>query len=230
MTSSEMRTKLAKPLLIAKPISAIASNAARLSVFSGASFVFILGILHLLEPEFDPTWRFISEYALGNFGWMMHLAFVLLAVSLISAGVVVFSQVRTVVGYIGLAILGLSSSGLLIAAIFVTDPISVSPDAATFSGKMHAIGATLDYTPVAALLMSFALVRNEAWRPIRGRLFVTSGIMIVVMVLFIIQIPHDGQFTPDVLAGLFGRFLIVSYLGWLLIVGFHALKLRKLSV
>ncbi|WP_053374381.1 DUF998 domain-containing protein [Paenibacillus sp. FJAT-27812] len=221
---------MAKPLLIAKPISAIVSNAARLSVFSGAFFVFILGILHLLEPEFDPSWRFISEYALGNFGWMMHLAFVLLAASLLSAGVVVFSQVRTVVGYIGLAILGLSSSGLLIAAIFVTDPISNSPDAATFSGKMHAIGATLDYTPVAALLLSFALARNEAWRPIRGRLFVTSTIMLVVMALFILQLPQDGQFTPDVLAGLFGRFLIVSYLGWLFIVGIHALKLRKLSV
>lgn len=221
---------MAKPPLIAKPISAIASNAARLSVFSGALFVIILGILHLLEPQFDPTWRFISEYALGNFGWMMQLAFVLLAMSLICAGVVIFSQVRTVVGYFGLAILGLSSSGLLIAAIFVTDPISVSPDAATFSGKMHAIGATLDYTPVAALLMSFALARNEAWKPIRGRLFVTSSIMLVVMILFILQLPQDGQFSPDVLAGLFGRFLIVSYIGWLLIVGIHTLKLRKLSV
>ncbi|MOA67250.1 hypothetical protein D3C78_1943420 [compost metagenome] len=51
--------------------------------------------------------------------------------------------------------------------------------------------------------------------------------MFVLMVLFIIQLPHDGQFNPDVLAGLFGRFLIVSYLGWLLIVGVHTLKLRK---
>jgi hypothetical protein len=170
--------KLAKPLLIAKPMPAISSNAARLSVFSGAFFVLILGSLHLLEPEFDPTWRL----------------------------------------------------GILITGIFVTDPISVSPDAATFTGKMHAIGVTLDYTPVAALLISLALVRSEAWRPIRGRLFISSGIMFVAMVLFILQIPHDGQLTPDVLAGLFGRILIVSYLGWLLVVGFHALKLRKLSV
>ncbi|WP_188996147.1 DUF998 domain-containing protein [Paenibacillus nasutitermitis] len=220
---------MAKPLLTAKPISAIASNAARLSVFSIAFFVIVLGTLHLLEPEFDPTWRFISEYALGSFGWMMHLAFVLLAVSLVSAGVAIFSQVRTLAGYIGLVIFGLSATGVLIAAVFVTDPISVSPDAATFSGKMHSIGATLDYTPVAALLISFALARNEAWRPIRGRLFVTSGIMIVLMALFILQIPGDGQFNPDVLAGLFGRFLVVSYLGWFLSVGFHVIKLRKLS-
>jgi hypothetical protein len=222
--------ELAKPLLIAKPITAIASNAARLSVFSGVFFVFILGSLHLLEPEFDPTWRFISEYALGSFGWMMHLAFGLLATSLLSAGVAIFSQIRTVLGYIGLAILGLSAFGYMIAAIFVTDPISVNADAATFSGKMHVIGATLDYTPIAALLISLALARNEAWRPIRGRLLVTSCITLVIMVLFMLQIPHDGQFTPEVLAGLFGRLLIVSYLGWLLSVGFHSLKLRKQNV
>ncbi|WP_145022836.1 DUF998 domain-containing protein [Paenibacillus sp. Y412MC10] len=213
-----------KPVLNTKPISA---SAARLSISSGVVFVIILGSLHLLEPEFDPTWRFISEYALGNFGWLMHLAFGLLAVSLISAGIVIHSQARNIAGYIGLVILGLSAIGILIAAIFVTDPLSVSPDDATFSGKMHSIGATLDYTPVAALLISFALARNEAWRTIRVRLFVTAGITFIIMVLFILQIPHDGKFGPGVLAGLYGRILIVSYLGWVLIVGTHALKLRR---
>jgi len=218
---------LARPLLIAKPVSAPASYAATLSLIAGACFVLILAGLHLLEPEFDPTWRFISEYALGHYGWMMHLAFGLLAVSLFGVGVAIFSQVRTVVGYIGLVILGISSIGIAIAALFVTDPISATPDEATFSGKMHSIGAALDYTPVAALLLSFALIRNEAWRPIRARMFVATGIALAVMVLFMLQIPHDGRFGPDVLAGLYGRFLIVSYLGWLLIVGFHAIKLRK---
>ncbi|MET3847386.1 DUF998 domain-containing protein [Paenibacillus sp. OAE614] len=213
-----------KPVLNTKPISA---SAARLSISSGVVFVIILGSLHLLEPEFDPTWRFISEYALGNFGWLMHLAFGLLAVSLISAGIVIHSQARNIAGYIGLVILGLSAIGILIAAIFVTAPLSVSPDDATFSGKMHSIGATLDYTPVAALLISFALARNEAWRTIRVRLFVTAGITFIIMVLFILQIPHDGKFGPGVLAGLYGRILIVSYLGWVLIVGTHALKLRR---
>lgn len=212
------------PVLHTKPISALA---ARLSVISGVIFVILLGSLHLLEPEFDPTWRFISEYALGQFGWLMHLAFGLLALSLISTGIVILSQARHIAGYIGLAILGLSAVGIIIAAIFVTDPISVSPDDATFSGKMHSIGATLDYTPVAALLISFALARNEAWKAVRVRLFVTAGITIIIMALFILQIPQDGQFGPDVLAGLFGRILIVSYLGWILIVGTHALKLLR---
>lgn len=44
---------------------------ARLSIASGVLFILLLGSLHLLEPEFDPTWRFISEYALGRFGWLI---------------------------------------------------------------------------------------------------------------------------------------------------------------
>jgi hypothetical protein len=78
----EIPVEMAKPLIATKPVSAVAANAARLSIASGVLFVLLLGSLHLLEPEFDPTWRFISEYALGNFGWMMRLAFLALATSL----------------------------------------------------------------------------------------------------------------------------------------------------
>jgi len=49
-----------------KSVSKFEWNAARISIASGALFVVSLGSLHVLEPEFDPTWRFISEYALGS--------------------------------------------------------------------------------------------------------------------------------------------------------------------
>jgi Protein of unknown function (DUF998) len=91
------------------------------SIASGVLFVLLLGSLHLLEPQFDPTWRFISEYALGNFGWMMRLAFLALATSLTSASVAISSQVRTVVGYVGLGGLAIAAIGFLIAAIFITE-------------------------------------------------------------------------------------------------------------
>ncbi|MGH2381561.1 MAG: DUF998 domain-containing protein [Candidatus Limnocylindria bacterium] len=201
--------------------------AAGISVVAGVVFAVLLLGLHVLEPEFDPTWRFISEYALGSVGWLMSLAFVALATSLVAAGVAILSQVRSVVGYIGLAVLGLGAVGLLIAAVFATDPITTDRDAATFSGTMHVLGASLDYTPVGTVLLSFALARNRAWRRIRTRLFVTSAITLVAMVAFILMLPRDGNFGPGVLAGLFGRFLILSYLGWLLTVGVHVLTLRR---
>jgi len=216
-----------KPLKPLIPVPNVAAIAARLSIVTGVLFVLILLSLHIIEPEFDPTWRFISEYALGSVGWLMHLAFFALAISLASAGVAIFSQIRTVVGYLGLGLLGISAIGILLAAIFTTDPISTSSEAATQSGKLHVLGASLDWTPLAALLLSFSLIRNEGWRPIRKSLFITAGITLVATVAFIAMLPHDGKFGPGVLAGLFGRLLIISYLGWLLTVGLHTLKLHK---
>ncbi len=215
------------PRTTAKLVSTFAAAAARLSVGCGMLFGVLLVSLHLLEPEFDPTWRFISEYQLGSVGWMMHLAFLALGISLASAGVAIFSQARSVVGYIGLAILGIAAIGMLMAAIFRTDPMTTAPEAATFSGLMHVLGASLDYTPVASLLLSFALVHTPAWRPQCKWLFLTTGVMLIAMFAFIAMLPHDGQFGPGVLAGFFGRLLLLSYLGWLAVVGFSTIRLRK---
>lgn len=172
------------------------SRFALASIIAGGLFVLLLSSLHLLEPEFDPTWRFTSEYALGDFGWMMHLAFGLLALAQISVAITIFPHIRTVTGYIGLVILGISAIGVIIAGIFVTDPITVSPDDATFSGSMHSIGAMLDYTPVAALLISLSLSRLDVWRPMKRVLLTSAIIAIVAMLLFVLQIPQDGQFGP----------------------------------
>jgi len=216
---------LDKQLVMVQPLRVTATRFALVSIFSGAMFLLLLFSLHFLQPEFDPTWRFISEYALGNYGWIMHLAYGLLAISQISVAITLFPVIRSVMGYIGLVILGISAVGVIIAAIFVTDPISVSPEDATFSGSMHSIGAMLDYTPVTALLISLSLCRLDDWRPMKRVLLTSSIIAIVAMLVFVLQIPQDGQFGPEVLAGLFGRFLIVADIAWLITVGIHATKL-----
>lgn len=218
---------MAKPLITTKPVSQLQAFAAQVSIVSGGLFAVLLLLLHVLEPEFDPTWRFVSEYMLGSFGWMMHLAFMALAISLLGALVAITSQVRIWYGYIGLVILGLSAVGLFIAGIFITDLATTRPEAMTFSGTMHVLGASLDYTPLAAILVSFALGRNQTWQPIRKWLLITAMITFVIMIAFIAVLPFDGKIGPGVLAGLVGRFLLLSYLGWIVTVGRHVLKLYR---
>src|SRR5215213_1806006 len=94
LTSMGNKQTLSKPLITTKPVSTTAAYAAQLSIASGVLFAILLLGLHILEPEFDPTWRFVSEYMLGTFGWIMHLAFLGLATSLASASVAIFSQTR----------------------------------------------------------------------------------------------------------------------------------------
>ena len=197
--------------------------AARLSLGSSAIFILLLGSLHLLEPEFDLTWRFISEYALGRFGWMMPLAFLALAIILACAGVAILPGVRNIPGYIGVLILLVAVIGLVIAASFQTDPITTKMDDLTPGGQMHVLGASLDYSPLAFLLLTFSLIRNPAWSAIRMRLFITAIIPIALTIAFILAIPADAVFGPGVYTGLIGRFLVLSYTGWVSAVAFHIL-------
>ncbi|MBN8582059.1 MAG: DUF998 domain-containing protein [Anaerolineae bacterium] len=210
-----------------KPVSDIEANAARISITAGVFFALLLGSLHLLEPEFDPTWRFISEYSLGKFGWMMSLAFVSIAISLASIGVAIFSRVRNIVGYIGLVILVLAVVGLLLAAFFTTDPIFTKQENMTPSGQMHVLGASLDYSPLAFLLLSFSLARYMDWASVKKWLFFTAILSIALTIGFIFTIPMDGVFGPGVYTGLVGRFLMLSYLGWLVIAALQVLKLKN---
>ena len=210
-----------------KPVSDIEANAARISITAGVFFALLLGSLHLLEPEFDPTWRFISEYSLGKFGWMMSLAFVSIAISLASIGVAIFSRVRNIVGYIGLVILVLAVVGLLLAAFFTTDPIFTKQENMTPSGQMHVLGASLDYSPLAFLLLSFSLARHMDWASVKKWLFFTAILSIALTIGFIFTIPMDGVFGPGVYTGLVGRFLMLSYLGWLVIAALQVLKLKN---
>lgn len=37
--------------------------------------ILLLAALHLLSPEFSPSWRVISEYEFGQYAWVLSLMF-----------------------------------------------------------------------------------------------------------------------------------------------------------
>ena len=201
----------------------------RASVACGALFAILLTGLHVLEPEFDPTWRFVSEYMLGTFGWMMSAAFVAIASNLALTGIVVVREARTVPIVLGLIVLYIAVVGLLIAAIFPTDSITTATGSMSFSGRMHVLGASLDYTPVAALLITIGLTRRPGWREMRGVLMATAIVTILLTVAFIVSMPPDYKFGPGTYTGLIGRLLLLSYLGWTIPLSFHAVSLRRIA-
>jgi hypothetical protein len=51
------------------------------SLAGAAVFLVLLGALHVITPELAPSWRFVSEYAIGENGWVMTLAFLSLSSS-----------------------------------------------------------------------------------------------------------------------------------------------------
>jgi len=125
------------------PEKAISVTAAKLSFAAAAACLILLAVLHVIEPEFGPSWRFVSEYAIGHYGRVMTLSFLAMAISCVALFATVRSQVRTIGGKIGLVLLLANAVGFAIAAIFTTDPITASKEVLTTHGKLHEVGYLL---------------------------------------------------------------------------------------
>lgn len=210
---------MSKTSITTPPVTAVERGAAAVSVAAGATFALLLGTLHIVQPELDPSWRFLSEYALGRAGWMMNVAFVAVAVAMLGVIVALARQVRTWPGRIGLALLVIAAVGLILAAIFPTDPITIPVEAQTTSGRLHALGASLDWSPVGMLLLAWSLGRTKAWRPRRKQLRIAAAVPCVLTLAFTAAAAATGgHFGPGTYAGLVGRLMLLSYLGWFLTV------------
>ena len=203
-----------------RPISRRAHFAARLSFASSAAFIVLLAALHVAKPDLDPSWRFISEYELGDYGWMMRLAFFSLALSCTSLCVAIHSQVRGIAGYLGLALLLLAAFGMALAGVFVPDP----------DNKLHEVGAMLDHLPFAALFINWRLYRNPAWADSRRMLIGTAGLPLLGLAIFVgsmaIMLPrHGGRPGPEVLVGWPNRIMILAHCAWLMPLARRAARL-----
>jgi Protein of unknown function (DUF998) len=217
----------------ARPVVAVSSSAARLSFAGAATFVVLLAALHFIKPELDPSWHFISEYAIGRYGWIMVLAFLSLAIGYVSLFVALLSQLRTIAGRIGLALLLVSALSLIIAAIFTTDPITLSKDAVTTEGTLHNLGGTLGIAmPFAAALIGWKLASNPVWSSARRPLLWATGLALVTFVVSFFSLGvmvslSGGTFGPEVLVGWPNRIEVVAYCVWLMTVAWQALKLCR---
>ena len=179
-------------------------------------------LLHLTRPDVSLLWQTTSEYARGEGGWVMVLAFLLQATALVGLALSARRFMRTVPGRIALVVLLATALGTAIGAIFVTDPIDTPQSAMSFSGTLHGLGAglALMLTPVAALMVNIALARRSETGARRTILLVTAPLPLVALVTFMVvqtlQLPADGTFGPDVIIGPAERILVAVYALWLL--------------
>lgn len=210
-------------------LSATFSQNTALLAFAGAAvWVVMIVVMHFLEPGFDPSWRMISEYELGSYGWMMQLAFFSMGLSCLATLVTLGPYMQNIVGRIGLVLLataGVIGSG---AGIFITDPITAPVDAATLSGAMHTVCGFVFILgfPIAVTLIGHGLARSKAWTPMRRWLPYVTALVWIGFLAFvgslIIFVPSHGGFGPDVLIGLPNRFMAVTYAAWLVVIAWFA--------
>jgi hypothetical protein len=215
-----------------KSTMAISVTAARITFWLAALFLVLLAVLHILKPEYDPSWRMISEYEIGRFGWAMQLAFFSLAIASLSAIVAVWSEVKSIIGYIGLIFLLIAATGMTIGGIYPSDSITTAPDALSASGRMHILGATLGIPsiPLAATLISWALTRRSlAWAAVRRWPWLMVGLVWLSFgtLVFLAFVVAKGTLGPDVLIGWPNRLFMIGYSLWLIVVAWHRIQLSR---
>jgi len=210
--------------------------AALAAVAFSSAFLVILILLHFLEPEFDPSWRMISEYEIGRYGWMMTLAFFCWGGSVLSLLAALWPFLRTISGKIGrwwLLLLGVALFG---AGIFKTN--AITDTTIRTANTLHTIcGALVILTfPIAASLAARSLAQNEEWAVARRQLLWTTLLVWLGMIVYFGSIiisnsinPTAGRVGPHVLQGWPNRFMVVFYNFWLILAALRVRQILRLK-
>src|SRR5262245_40657244 len=136
----------------------ISLPAARLALITAATTLLLLASLHVLSPEFDPSFRMVSEYALGRYGWVLSLLFLAWGVSSWALAVALWSPVHTRGEKVGVWLLVIGGLGEGMASVF-----DITQDTGHSIAGLLGIGSF----PIAAVALSVSLSRTPAWRAVK---------------------------------------------------------------
>jgi Protein of unknown function (DUF998) len=135
--------------------SAKFASAAQWIVFACAAYYVIVGAaLHFLEPEYDPRYRFMSEYAWSAHGWLMTTTFFVLALALFTVAVAARNLYRpSRSARVGFGLLVVGAAGICVAGAFRGFPL-------------HEVGSAVGLPSVvmAALLFSWSFRQASGWQ------------------------------------------------------------------
>lgn len=204
----------------------------------GAVVVTLISLLslHFLSPELDPSWRMVSEYANGNYSWVLSLMFAAWAINNWALAYTIFADVKNLLGKIGIALLVVAGLGAMSAVFFdVKHPLH---------GLSFLFGA--GGFPFATLFLYLSLCKNKKWASAKSTLLlvtilVWSSVLLMGMgmALFIPALTNAGvdmskgmQLTalPDdvrTFVGWANRYLVIVYNLWVIITAWYALQFAK---
>jgi hypothetical protein len=137
----------------------------RLGLAGVVGFVLLLGVLHVAEPEFSVVDDYTSDYALGDVGWLMRVAFASAAVGV--AGVALGLRAALRGGRrvtFAWVLLLVAAAGFVVVAAFDTDPTAATE--MTTHGAVHVAAAAVLFLCllVACWVLRGVFARDPVWR------------------------------------------------------------------
>jgi hypothetical membrane protein len=170
-------------------------------------FVAIVCLLHFLRPDKNRLTCFVSEYAVGNYGWLMTIGFYTLALAAAMLLIGLLQDCK--VSATGCVTLGIFSAGILLAGIFPTDLPGNPP---TTRGLIHGFAALIALLNLGISMIAWGIVfkKNANWKSFSKPSIFYGVLSLVLLIIFV------G--SPISFRGLTQRILLAWDISWLLLV------------
>ena len=181
-------------------------------------------LLHRLEPEYDPSWRMLSEYALGRYGVLMRAAFLAGGTGVIAAAVALAFSRSAWPASLALVLVAIGPLG---AAFVDTDPITTPRAAVSRRSNVHAALGSLFILgfPAAATIAGISAAGDPAVGPVLAWTSVVPWIALAWFLGTSVRYARpDAQAGPDIRIGWPNRVSMLAYLGWVALAAVTMLR------
>ena len=190
----------------------------QLALFAVLGQVLLLATAWLLPTasEYRLVGDNISELALGRYGFVLTVAFVVSGLGVIGLSYAIRrSTVRSRASLLGSLLIGVYGIGALAVAIFPTDRINSPTDVWTQSttGWIHSLTALVSYLSaiIGMFILTWTFARHARWRSL-----VVWSALLAGAALALLFAQSEGPWV-----GLMQRLLIIAISGWLILVAFR---------
>lgn len=157
---------------------------AHLSLLSFLVSAVLVASLHVLCPDFDPVSRFMSEYAVGEYGYLMQVALVALGVGVLAL-TYAFHLASDHTRWSRLVVLMLTvcGVGIVIAGVFRTD---LQGEPMSISGLIHSVSVSIGFLAYVVAVWGLLLHawRAPAWRDTTNLLLLIAPVTLLLQVIY----------------------------------------------
>lgn len=223
-------------------------KASQITLGFTVAFVVILTALHFLEPEFNTQGHLISEYELGQYGWLMSLAFFCLAGAALSLWFAIRKDLQTTGGRIGSWWLLLIVVAYIGAGLFYPDDstgglgLPLNPAdfergtiAPTLNATLHGLSGivVIASSPIVFTLLRRSLAKNPKWFSGMRKINLATtaawtGLLIFPMSMILYNLAQQPSgFDFRLIVSIVNRIMILAYAAWMAIVAWQENEIRK---
>ena len=186
--------------------------ASYITLSSVVYYAVVVALLHLLRHDFNPRYRYLSEYARGPYGALMTSTFFVLSAGSLALSLGLYRLITSRLRFVPGLVLWLTwACSVFLAGIYTSD-LQGTPH--TRIGRFHdqlGMVAFLSST-FGLLLLSLPLRWESAWHAVRRPAMLLSLVALVSFLLL-------DWFGQKDLGGLDQRIFLAATLVWMWIIG-----------